>query len=61
RLKAFTSIEMTGFAMNMYLYLAEGLTVCISNGILTLCIIGSRQNRKRREFLLIVSQGLADT
>ncbi|KAK6055337.1 hypothetical protein COOONC_07157 [Cooperia oncophora] len=39
----------------------SGLTVCISNGILTLCILGSRHNRKRREFLLIVSQGVADT
>nr|CDJ86028.1 Protein Y55H10A.2 [Haemonchus contortus] len=47
--------------MNMYLYLAEGVIVCTSNGLLTLCIIGSRSNRKRREFLLIVSQGVADT
>ncbi|KAK5968750.1 hypothetical protein GCK32_020292, partial [Trichostrongylus colubriformis] len=54
-------MTMTGFAMNMYLYLAEGLIVCISNGILTLCIVGSRHNRKRREFLLIVAQGVADT
>ncbi|KIH45998.1 hypothetical protein ANCDUO_23952 [Ancylostoma duodenale] len=26
-----------------------------------LCIVGSRNNRKRREFLLILSQGVADT
>ncbi|XGW29656.1 hypothetical protein V3C99_009031 [Haemonchus contortus] len=52
---------MTAFAMNMYLYLAEGVIVCTSNGLLTLCIIGSRSNRKRREFLLIVSQDVADT
>ncbi|VDO68855.1 unnamed protein product [Heligmosomoides polygyrus] len=28
---------------------------------MTLCILGSKNNRKRREFLLIVSQGVADT
>ncbi|EPB67621.1 hypothetical protein ANCCEY_13288 [Ancylostoma ceylanicum] len=52
---------MTTFALNMYLYLVEGTIVCLSNGVLMLCIVGSRNNRRRREFLLILSQGVADT
>ncbi|KHJ92019.1 hypothetical protein OESDEN_08102 [Oesophagostomum dentatum] len=52
---------MTTFALNMYLYLAEGTVVCISNGVLVICILGSKNNRKRREFLIIVSQAVADT
>ncbi|RCN42226.1 hypothetical protein ANCCAN_11821 [Ancylostoma caninum] len=54
-------MHMTTFALNMYLYLVEGTIVCVSNGVLMLCIVGSRNNRKRREFLLILSQGIADT
>ncbi|KAK6747067.1 hypothetical protein RB195_000356 [Necator americanus] len=52
---------MTTFALNMYLYLLEGSIVCLSNGVLMLCILGSKNNRKRREFLLIISQAVADT
>ncbi|CAJ0602483.1 unnamed protein product [Cylicocyclus nassatus] len=52
---------MSSFALNMYLYLLEGTIVCISNGVLAICILGSKSNRKRREFLMIVSQALADT
>lgn len=61
------------FLTSMYLYLAEGGVIILTNGILVYSIFGKKKNRwvggdtkkgrfrERREFLLIVSQAFADT
>ncbi|CAI2350898.1 unnamed protein product [Caenorhabditis sp. 36 PRJEB53466] len=48
------------FAANMYLYLAEGIVICVTNITLIWCILSDHRNRRRREFLLVAAQALTD-
>ncbi|CAB3405928.1 unnamed protein product [Caenorhabditis bovis] len=48
------------FAANMYLYLAEGIIICTTNSMLMWCIVSDQRNRRRREFILVGAQGIAD-
>uniref|UniRef100_A0A1I7UH18 G protein-coupled receptor n=1 Tax=Caenorhabditis tropicalis TaxID=1561998 RepID=A0A1I7UH18_9PELO len=48
------------FAANMYLYLAEGVVICVTNMTLLWCILSDGRNRKRREFLLVAAQSVTD-
>ncbi|ULT97617.1 hypothetical protein L3Y34_005443 [Caenorhabditis briggsae] len=48
------------FAANMYLYLAEGVVICVTNLTLLWCILSDARNRKRREFLLVAAQSVTD-
>ncbi|CCD62205.1 G-protein coupled receptors family 1 profile domain-containing protein [Caenorhabditis elegans] len=48
------------FAANMYLYLAEGVVICVTNLTLLWCILSDARNRRRREFILVASQSVTD-